>query len=296
VGRARQPHTTAADGSHYQIRPRPTNQLRAPCPCDGVPGRVHRVAHGRSRCAAAPRGTGTFPCSGRTNAFSCTGKRQGNQSIATRPVFPGALLPGQRHVTLRHAHTSTGTSWCGPTCRRAETASLLPSSTRYLQLARRKRRKPPFTFGSNSSLATLPGRIRETRQQRQVMGARRKSHQLSLWSLAWCPSPRPCRRGTGAGHAPLCCAGTVPPDPAETATDTYATRNNHTKQKRRHKAVARAAVSGEGTEQTPPPRGLPRKGRMPRLLRTAVLGTGGRWRRGVGGGVGRAASPGGQAH
>jgi hypothetical protein len=233
-----------------------------------------------------------FPVRGKGKGINLSQLGQYSRALCC----PGSDMSLSGTPTPAPAQAGVGRPVAGPKRHHSVTRGDLPSSTRCLQLARRKRRKPPFTFGSNSSLATLPGRIRETRQQRQVMGARRKSHQLSLWSLAWCPSPRPCRRGTGAGHAPLCCAGTVPPDPAETATDTYATRNNHTKQKRRHKAVARAAVSGEGTEQTPPPRGLPRKGRMPRLLRTAVLGTGGRWRRGVGGGVGRAASPGGQAH
>jgi hypothetical protein len=51
-------------------------------------------------------------------------------------VFPGALLPDQRPVTLRHAHTSTGSSGGGPSCRRTQTASTLHYSLRHEQESR----------------------------------------------------------------------------------------------------------------------------------------------------------------
>jgi hypothetical protein len=77
---------------------------------------------GDSRCAAAPRDVyfPVFPSNERFFLY----EKKARESTATRPVFPGALLPGQRLVTLRHTHTSTGRSWCGPTTyRRAQTAS-----------------------------------------------------------------------------------------------------------------------------------------------------------------------------
>jgi hypothetical protein len=95
--------------------------LRAPC--DGV-----TVSRTRGRCACSALccckqvhtgGACTF-------LFRSTEKGEGiYRKCCNSVVLPGALLPGQRPVTLRHAHTSTGSSGGGPACRRTQTASTL---------------------------------------------------------------------------------------------------------------------------------------------------------------------------
>jgi hypothetical protein len=89
VGRARRAHTTAADGSHYQIRPRPTNQLRAPCPCDGVPGRVHRVAHGRSPVCSCSTRDGYFPVFRSNERLFLYGKKARESIYRNSASIPG---------------------------------------------------------------------------------------------------------------------------------------------------------------------------------------------------------------
>jgi hypothetical protein len=78
-----------------------------------------------------------------------------------------------------------------------------------------EKRTPLLPFGPNGSLATLPGRIRESgardgeKGHRTAMGARRKSHHLfSLWSVARPsvakPVPERDRRGPCAAVREQC--------------------------------------------------------------------------------------------